>query len=191
MGFTILNPNYQITGIYSELASIVSSFSIFALCFHVFFHPNVLYGFIDFQIGENQNKLNLKNIELEEVVIKPTISSEKWAILEQLILEKEYFKKQGMTIERLSIELNISSRQLSFCINYYKNMKFQDYINSLRLQFVISEFQNGTIENNTIEAIGANAGFGSRSSFFSVFKKQMGCTPLEYIKALTAKEISA
>lgn len=191
MGFTILNPNYQITGIYAELASLVSSISIFTLCLHIFFHPNVLYGFIDFQIGENQNKLNLKNIELEEVVIKPTISSEKWAILELLILEKEYFKKQGMTIERLSIELNISSRQLSFCINYYKNMKFQDYINSLRLQFVISEFQNGTIENNTIEAIGANAGFGSRSSFFSVFKKQMGCTPLEYIKAQTAKEISA
>ena len=191
MGFTILNPNYQITGIYTELASIVSSFSIFALCFHVFFHPNVLYGFIDFQIGENQNKLNLKNIELEEIEIKPTISSEKWAILEHLILEKEYFKKQGMSIERLSIELNISSRQLSFCINYYKKMKFQDYINSLRLQFVISEFQNGTIENNTIEAIGANAGFGSRSSFFSVFKKQMGCTPLEYIKTQIAEEISA
>ena len=191
MVFTMINPNYQITGIYTELASIVSSFSIFALCFHVFFHPNVLYGFIDFQIGENQNKLNLKNIELEEVVIKPTISSEKWAILEQIILEKEYFKKQGMSIERLSIELNISSRQLSFCINYYKKMKFQDYINSLRLQFVISEFENGTVENNTIEAIGANAGFGSRSSFFSVFKKQMGYTPLEYIKAQTAKEFSA
>lgn len=191
MGFTILNPNYQITGIYAELASLVSSFSIFTLCLHVFFHPNVLYGFIDFQMGDKQNKLNLKNIELEEVVIKPTISFEKWAILEQIILEKEYFKKQGMSIERLSIELNISSRQLSFCINYYKKMKFQDYINSLRLQFVISEFQNGTIENNTIEAIGANAGFGSRSSFFSVFKKQMGCTPLEYIKAQTAKEISA
>jgi AraC-like DNA-binding protein len=187
MGFTILNPNYQITGIYSELASIVSSFSIFALCFHVFFHPNVLYGFIDFQIGENQNKLNLKNIELEEVVIKPTISSEKWAILEHLILEKEYFKKQEMSIERLSIELNISSRQLSFCVNYYQKMKFQDYINSLRLQFVISEFQNGTMKNNTIEAIGANAGFGSRSSFFSVFKKQMGCTPLEYIKGQTVE----
>ena len=191
MWLTILNPNYQITGIYTELASIVSSFSIFALCLHVFFHPNVLYGFIDFQIGENQNKLNLKNIELEEVVIKPTISSEKWAILEQIILEKEYFKKQGMSIERLSIELNISSRQLSFCINYYKKMKFQDYINSLRLQFVISEFQNGTIETKTIEAIGANAGFGSRSSFFSVFKKQMGCTPLEYIKTQIAEEISA
>lgn len=191
IGLTFINPTFKITGIYSELTSLVFAFSIFALCLHVFFHPNILYGFIDFQIGEKQNKLNLKNIELEEVVIKPTISSEKWAILELLILEKEYFKKQGMTIERLSIELNISSRQLSFCINYYKNMKFQDYINSLRLQFVISEFQNGTIENNTIEAIGANAGFGSRSSFFSVFKKQMGCTPLEYIKAQTAKEISA
>lgn len=189
MGFTILNPNYQITGIYSELASIVSSFSIFALCLHVFFHPNVLYGFINFEMGEKSN--NLKNIGIGEVVIKPTISSEKWAILEQLLLEKEYFKKQGMSIERLSIELNISSRQLSFCINYYKKMKFQDYINSLRLQFVISEFQNGTIETNTIEAIGANAGFGSRSSFFSVFKKQMGCTPLEYIKTQIAEEISA
>jgi AraC-like DNA-binding protein len=190
MGFTIINPNYQITGIYTKLASIVSSFSIFALCLHVFFHPNVLYGFIDFQMGDKQKKLNLKEIELGEVEIKPTISFEKWAILEQLILEKEYFKKQGMSIERLSIELNISSRQLSFCINYYKKMKFQDYINSLRLQFVISEFQNGTIETKTIEAIGANAGFGSRSSFFLVFKKQMGCTPLEYIKGLTDEEIT-
>ena len=183
MGFTILNPNYQITGIFTELTSVVSSFSIFALCLHVFFHPNVLYGFIDFQMGEKLDKLNLKDIELGEVEIKPTISVEKWVFLEKLILEKEYFKKQGMSIERLSIELNISSRQLSFCVNYYKKMKFQDYINSLRLEFVILEFKNGTLENNTIEAIGSNAGFGSRSSFFSVFKKQMGCTPLEYIRA--------
>ena len=185
IGLTFINPTFKITGIYSELTSLVFAFSIFALCLHVFFHPNVLYGFINFEMGEKSN--NLKNIGIGEVVIKPTISSEKWAILEQLILEKEYFKKQGMSIERLSIELNISSRQLSFCINYYKKMKFQDYINSLRLQFVISEFQNGTIETNTIEAIGANAGFGSRSSFFSVFKKQMGCTPLEYIKGQTVK----
>ncbi len=46
----------------------------------------------------------------------------------------------------------------------------------------LKQVKNGTIETNTIEAIGANAGFGRRSSFFSVFKKQMGCTPLEYIK---------
>jgi AraC-like DNA-binding protein len=183
MGFTILNPNYQITGIFTELTSVVSSFSIFALCLHVFFHPNVLYGFINFEMGEKFTHLNLIDIELSEVEIKPTISVEKWVFLEKLILEKEYFKKQGMSIERLSIELNISSRQLSFCVNYYKKMKFQDYINSLRLEFVILEFKNGTLENNTIEAIGSNAGFGSRSSFFSVFKKQMGCTPLEYIRA--------
>jgi AraC-like DNA-binding protein len=183
MGFTILNPNYQITGIFTELTSVVSSFSIFALCLHVFFHPNVLYGFINFEMGEKFTHLNLIDIELSEVEIKPTISVEKWVFLEKLILEKEYFKKQGMSIERLSIELNISSRQLSFCVNYYKKMKFQDYINSLRLEFVILEFKNGTLENNTIEAIGSNAGFGSRSSFFSVFKKQMGCTPLEHIRA--------
>lgn len=144
-GLTILNPNHQITGTYTETASLIFSFSAFALCLHVFFHPNVLYGFIDFQLVAKQNKLNLKDIELGGIAIKPTISSEKWAILEQLILEKEYFKKQGMSIESLSIELNISSRQLSFCINYYKKMKFQDFINSLRLQFVISEFQKGTI----------------------------------------------
>lgn len=191
MWLTILNPNYQITGIYAELASLVFAFSIFALCLHVFFHPNVLYGFIDFQMKEKRNKPISNEDSSSQDVLKSLYKIEEWDALEKTILQKEYFKKQGMSIERLSIELNISSRQLSFCINHYKKMKFQDYINSLRLQFVISEFQNGTIENNTIEAIGANAGFGSRSSFFSVFKKQMGCTPLEYIKAQTAIEISA
>jgi AraC-like DNA-binding protein len=182
MGFIIINPNYQITGIFTEFASLVSAFSIFVICIYIFFQPNVLYGFIDFQLVDKQNKLNLNEIEPKKIEIAPTINFEKWVVLEELIIKNEYFKNQVMSIERLSIELNISSRQLSFCINHYKKMKFQDYINSLRLQFVISEFKNGTIENKTIEGIGANAGFGSRSSFFSVFKKQMGCTPLEYIK---------
>jgi AraC-like DNA-binding protein len=61
-------------------------------------------------------------------------------------------------------------------------MKFQDYINAFRLEYVIREFENGSIKTNTIEAIGSNAGFGSRSAFFSIFKKQNGCTPSEFVK---------
>ena len=182
---TILNPDYQIAGIYSEIASLVFSISIFAMCFHVFFHPNILYGFVEYQLKELQINSKSTDLNFSEENTKPNFNEEKWGVIENSILENEYFKKQGMSLERLSLELNISSRQLSFGINFYKKMKFQDYINSLRLQYVISEFQNGKIENNTIEAIGINAGFGSRSAFFSVFKKHMDCTPLEFIKTKT------
>lgn len=186
---TILSPGYQITGVYSEIASLVFAISIFALCFHVFFHPNILYGFVEYQLKELQINSKSNNLNLSEENTKPNFNEEKWGVIENSILENEYFKKQGMSLERLSLELNISSRQLSFGINFYKKMKFQDYINSLRLQYVVSEFQNGRIENNTLEAIGHNAGFGSRSAFFSVFKKHMDCTPLEYIKTQTDERV--
>lgn len=180
----ILSTSQRIPDVYPNTASLAYSFSIFALCFHLFFNPYILYGLTELQIKKKQNKQNINDDDLYEETVKPILEVEKWMFLERIILEKEYFKKHGMSLERLALELNISSRQLSFCINFYKKMKFQDYMNHLRINYIISEFHNGSIKTNTIEAIGTNAGFGSRSTFFSVFKKHMKCTPLEYIKSL-------
>ncbi len=181
MVFTLLNPGHQITGIYAEIASLIFAFSIFALCMHVFFHPNVLYGFVSVAEEKTARKFN-NTLESISKNNKLLLSTEEWALIEAEIITKEYYKKKGMSIDRLAIELNLSTRQLSFCINFYKKMKFQDYINAFRLGYVIREFENGSIKTNTIEAIGSNAGFGSRSAFFSIFKKQIGCTPLEFIR---------
>jgi AraC-like DNA-binding protein len=187
MVFTLLNPDHQITGIYAEIASLIFAFSIFALCLHVFFHPNVLYGLVSEAEEKTARKFN-NTLESISKNNKLLLNTEEWALIEAEIITKEYYKKKGMSIDRLAIELNISSRQLSFCINYYKKMKFQDYINAFRLKYVISEFENDSVKTNTIEAIGSNAGFGSRSAFFSVFKKQIGCTPLEFIKQKNTEE---
>ena len=58
MVFTLLNPGHQITGIYAEIASLIFAFSIFALCMHVFFHPNVLYGFVSVAGEKTARKFN-------------------------------------------------------------------------------------------------------------------------------------
>jgi AraC-like DNA-binding protein len=181
MVLTFFNQGHQISGVYTEVASLIFAISIFALCAHVFFHPNVLYGFITFDY-ETKNKPTSNNSVQNPENNTLKLSTEQWLYIEDEIKNKKYYKKKGMSIDRLAIELEMSTRQLSFCINFYNKMKFQDYINSIRLEYVIQEFEKGALENNTIESIGIDAGFGSRSAFFSVFKKHKGCTPLVYIK---------
>ena len=84
----------------------------------------------------------------------------------------------------MAFHLKISSRELSFLINYNTKNNVKNYINTLRVNHVIEQLNTNLIKEITIESIGLNAGFGSRSTFFLVFKSQIGCTPTEYINKL-------
>ena len=112
-------------------------------------------------------------------LVTATYLKQKWDTIKGF---NKWYLTKGIAIEELANELKIPSRDLSFLINFHKNERYQDYINRLRIQHVTDQLKNKTTDTMTIEAIGNEAGFGSRSTFFAVFKKHMGCTPKEYLK---------
>lgn len=106
------------------------------------------------------------------------------AIKEKII---EYFETNKpylddyFNLKQLSASLNIQSYQISQVINQKLNRNFFDLVNHYKVEEAKTRLINNN-GNHTIEGIGYDCGFGSKTSFFSIFKKYTGLSPLEYIK---------
>jgi AraC-like DNA-binding protein len=61
---------------------------------------------------------------------------------------------------------------------------FVDYRNKHRLSEAINKIQRNEYIEKTLEAIGRESGFSSRTTFFNVFLKQTGLNPTEFIERM-------
>lgn len=121
-----------------------------------------------------QEKEKYKNKEIEK------------GILEKIendlpkIVEKELFLDPNITLEEMAKELNIPKHILSHYLNESLEKSFSTFINELRIEKAKKLLQ--TKMSFTIENIGYESGFNSKSTFFTAFKKLTGQTPSEYQK---------
>lgn len=102
--------------------------------------------------------------------------------LEFSIENQKLFLNPEINIESLGRELNIKAKFISESIKKNTEYNFNDYINSFRIAEVKKMLDNSDFSNYTIIAIGLEAGFNSKASFYRAFKKFEGITPREYLK---------
>jgi len=98
--------------------------------------------------------------------------------LERVMNEKSVFKNPNLKLNDLANEINVSAHQLSQLLNDSLGKSFTLYVNEYRIQEACRILS--TAENLTVEAIGEEVGFNSKSTFFSAFKKLKGMTPAMY-----------
>ena len=98
-----------------------------------------------------------------------------------MVYEKLYLDS-NLSLEKVAENLQLSPSYLSRIINSELNTSFPDYLNSLRVNEAKKYLINPEFSNYTIVAIGLEAGFNSRSSFYNVFKKVTGKTPMAFQK---------
>lgn len=98
--------------------------------------------------------------------------------LEKTMIEKNVFKNPNLKLNDLAAEINVSAHQLSQLLNDSLGKGFTGYVNEYRIEEACKILS--TMENLTVEAIGEEVGFNSKSTFFSAFKKLKGMTPAMY-----------
>lgn len=100
--------------------------------------------------------------------------------LHQLMSEKKLYQNANLTLGELSKEINISAHQLSQVLNDNMGKNFTAFINEYR----INEACDIIVSDNklTLEGIGYEVGFNSKSTFFSAFKKLKGTTPAIFLQ---------
>lgn len=98
--------------------------------------------------------------------------------LENVMTEKELFKNSNLTLQDLAKEVNISSHQLSQFLNNNMGKNFTSFINEFRINEACEIIKAS--DKFTLESIGYDVGFNSKSAFFAAFKKHTGKTPLNY-----------
>lgn len=97
-----------------------------------------------------------------------------------IIVEKELFLDPNFTLEIAAKELQVTKHLLSQYINENLGKSFSNLIKEYRIEKAKQLLQ--TESNFTIEGLGYDSGFSSKSTFFTAFKKITGFTPAEYQK---------
>ncbi len=97
--------------------------------------------------------------------------------------EKPYMNNE-LSLKDLSETVGISTHNLTEIINSYAGKNFYDFINAYRVEEVKKRIMEPGSGNLTMLALGLEAGFNSKSSFNSVFKKHTGMTPSEFKRSL-------
>lgn len=139
--------------------------------------------------------LNIKSTTLLKMIAKmndgesftPGLSREE--IIATMDRFKPYLQKR-LTLQQLAGHLNTSGHHLSHLLNEHFNENFNSFINSFRINYVLNEINiRDNLEQYSMDGLGRQAGFSSKSTFFSEFKKRLGITPYVYFKQQMVPEM--
>lgn len=101
--------------------------------------------------------------------------------LERLMEEQQLYTNPELNRKSLAEVLGTNEKYLREEIRRHCNMTVNEYITCLRLRYAKNMLLLPA-EKYTIEAIAIDSGFGSRSTFYSLFREQYGLAPDEFRK---------
>lgn len=103
---------------------------------------------------------------------------EKLALLENLMVRKNLFQDENLSLAMLAQELGLSSHQLSELINTHFEMNFSRYIRKQRVEAAKRKLLGDM--QASILSISMEVGFKSQSNFYAAFKDVTGLSPGQY-----------
>ncbi|APD06602.1 hypothetical protein UJ101_01073 [Flavobacteriaceae bacterium UJ101] len=135
------------------------------------------------QIIIKKNNTTNSSIDIEQNTVEKIISH-----LNNFEKNKLYLNKY--TLNKLASEFNTNSTYLSKVINHKKGISFSNYINSLRIEYILKRLREDKIfRNYTIKAIAEETGFSSAQSFSRTFKKETGIYPSYFIEKINQNKL--
>ncbi|MDJ1483706.1 helix-turn-helix domain-containing protein [Cytophagaceae bacterium YF14B1] len=143
---------------------------------------------------KDQVYINEIILESEQPVINKTqrLSSEK---LEQLKIELHYrmqaeklFLDSDLDLPDLASKMNITSHELSFVLNEGFGTNFYQFINTYRVEEAKTLLLSEKHHHLNMLGIAYEAGFSSKTTFNTYFKKTTGLSPSQY-QATVKKQI--
>jgi len=131
----------------------------------------------------------VSEIIFEDKNINPGVISEKehnstLLTLKQYMTEEMPFLNPSLTIQEVSKDIKIPVRELSVLINHNLEQHFYDFVNNYRIAYAMDLLKDASQNKVTVLEILYAAGFNSKSSFNTAFKKHTGQTPTAYRKSL-------
>ncbi len=180
--------------LFSEVLGIF--FSLFEILITLFIVYWVGYnGFFQAQLfSENlfikknaEVQFNIMNTEAdaEEIDIKLL---EKYSEVKSKIEAQELFKNPSLNLRNLASSLEVKEKELSRLINQCSNTNFYQFINRFRVDEFKNLLESPKAKQMSILGLAQEAGFSSKSTFYTAFKSLEGVTPKQYELALNKYE---
>ncbi|GAA4277408.1 helix-turn-helix domain-containing protein [Aquimarina mytili] len=135
------------------------------------------HWFIHYSPSRKYSQKSEKNIITSKKAGETTFTK----IREYIITEEKYLSPD-INLNSIAVFFNMSKGYISQLINVHAKKSFNDYINELRVEASQKMLLDQQYDNYTIESIGLECGFTSKSNFYTAFKKVVGQTPNQYKK---------
>jgi len=98
----------------------------------------------------------------------------------RLMEEDHLYQESELTLQQLADKLELPPYQITLALNEGMNRNFYDLVNGYRVEEAKRLLVDPKNATYTILSIGYEAGFNSKTTFHTVFKKFTGFTPTEY-----------
>lgn len=161
----LFNPEYII---YSILIAFIFYIGYFGIR-----HENI------FANQSQENKSSNANQKYRKSAMKEEVSQQLYEQLLEVMKQKKPYLQPKLTSAHLAESLKISTNQLSQLINQKAGVNFHDFVNRYRVEEFLQRARSN--KNYSLLALAYESGFNSKSSFNTIFKKQMGSTPSQYL----------
>lgn len=103
---------------------------------------------------------------------------------------EKLYQEPELTLQDLSARLEFPPHQVSQAINEGMKKTFYDLVNGYRVEEAKRLLLNESNRNYTILSVGFEAGFNSKTTFNTVFKKFTGLTPTDFRNKQTEPALS-
>ncbi|WP_288376991.1 response regulator transcription factor [uncultured Chryseobacterium sp.] len=98
------------------------------------------------------------------------------------------FLSNDFKLSHIAKQVNTNTTYLSQIINQHKGMTFSEYVNDLRINYILKELnENPKLRKYTIKTISEEVGYKSPSTFINAFKNRTQMNPSDYIQLLEKK----
>lgn len=146
------------------------------------------YGILKLQIIEQKEEIHnylvakkARNVQPKKK-IKTDTTSKIISQLYKLMEDEELYKNPLLSRLDLATKLETSEGNLSQIINQEINKSVIQFVNEYRVEAAKNLLHNPVFNKYSVEAIGLEAGFKSKSAFYNVFKTSLGMSPGAYRK---------
>ena len=112
--------------------------------------------------------------------LSPHTIREEVAKLKRYFQDDEPYLDSDLSVYTVSEKLNLSRHSLTEVLNSGTGKNFYQFVNEYRVNEVKRKLADPKYRRYSIDAIGFECGFKSKSTFYEVFKKYTGLTPSQY-----------
>ena len=173
---------------------IISSLGLIGLLISPFFFPKILYGLPQVPQRSSYSNKNADKVFItkgrtkENTCFEDDYLKEIDQKIKSIMDELKPYLNQGFNLAGLAKLIHIPTHHLAYFFREVQKQSFNAYRNEWRIKHAKTLIKNGKMAEFTIEAIGIQSGFSSKSAFFSSFKKVEGITPGTFAAQEITKE---
>jgi AraC-like DNA-binding protein len=178
-----LNKAFEIDFRMSNILIPVYTFFIYTISFRGYVQPKLL-------AQKEETEDNKPTESYQKSGLKKSDADKYAKMLTKLMQEEKLWLNPEVNLNEISRHIGIPQHYITQVLNEQLNKNLYTFVNEFRANEVIHLFKEEKYKNWSIIAIAFEAGFNSKSSFNTFFKKFTGKTPSEYRKELAPGESS-